>query len=185
MQGYSIFSSVRLLMNWSNLSGQDKTNAIITIVNATANICKEVAEIIQRMRGLDPKSFDFQVQCVKWNQATGQEAPKVTDQEEKPDGSVSVSSNLDEKQIAAVNSVEAEAPVEEQMGAAVNDVELAGKVEKTFGLGEVACAGFAVAANIASAVCLGFQIANDFETGQPPGIKAMVCRLPVNFEYMD
>ena len=76
-----------------------------------------------------------------------------------------------------MTSAEEGAPLDEQMAANVADPALAGEAAKTFSLAETVTGAIAVAANVATAVGIGFQIANDFETDQPAGIKALVRAL--------
>ena len=164
-------------MNWGTLSDADRANAILSIVNSVALIFKDVGSLIAKLRNAEPGSFDYQIACVEWNKTVGQESPKAMDQEKGSGGEIEMTPILDEKELAAVNSAEEGASLDEQMAASVADPALAGQAAKTFSLAETVAGAIAVAANVATAVCIGFQIANDFETDQPAGIKTLVSAL--------
>lgn len=168
--------SVKFLMNWNNISDADKANAILSIVNSVGLIFKDCASLVQRLRGLEPNSFDYQASCVTWNKKVGKESPKAVDQEKLPNGDTETTPLLNEKALAEVNTEAAGKSLSEQMAETVADTEITTGLPKTFSLTEAVTGALAVAANIATAVCIGFQIANDFKTGQPAGIKAMVSR---------
>lgn len=161
-------------MNWSNLSDQDRALAIISVVQTTVNVCKDVASMIQKIRGKPPGSVDFQIECVKWNQSVGTEAPKVNAQETDASGVVKNSPILGEKGIEGVNSEKAEMTIEQQMGEVAADTKVAAKAAKTYSLAEAVCGSLMVVVNVASAVCIGFQIKEDFDTNQPTVIKVLV-----------
>ena len=143
-------------MNWNNLSDADRANAILSIANSAGMIFKDCASLVQRLRSLDLNSFDYQASCVTWNSKVGNKSPKGVDQEKAAYGETETTPLLNEKQLAEVNPQAEGESLNEQIGKTVADGEFANNVGKTFSLSEAVTGALAVAANVASAVCIGF-----------------------------
>lgn len=126
-----------------------------------------------------PPSFDFKIGCVKWNQATGEVGGHTVSsaEEDAATGEKTVVPALDEKAISEISAARTGSPraaIEKSLAKVATADEAASDMSKTFSLTEAVTSVIAIAANVAAAVCMGYQIKDDFKNGESPGIEAMV-----------
>ena len=163
-------------MNWSNLSPENRALAILSIVQSTAGILKGIADIvslIQKIRDLDPSTLPGKLVYIELSQRIGKQGPMAVVQTENEEGDVvQAEAVMDDETLEKVSPELG--TVDQAIGAVVSDVESASKLDKVFSLGTKVCATLSVVVNIATCVCIGYQIKADFDQNQPAGIKALV-----------
>ncbi|KAG9254830.1 uncharacterized protein F5Z01DRAFT_673975 [Emericellopsis atlantica] len=151
-----LYQSIKYLQAWGTLTAPEKAEAVIGMVQMVVRTGTDLAKIIQTMRGKDPNSFDFKINCVKWNNTTGEVGGHtVIERIENAEGDMLIQPALDDEKIGDIREEAVEG------------------ITKTFRLSEAVASIIAIAANIAAAVCMGYQIRDDFKKGEAPGIEAM------------
>lgn len=71
-----------------------------------------------------------------------------------------------------------ESSVEKALAKAATGEKVAEGIEKEFSVTESVACVIAIAANVAAAVCMGYQIKDDFKNGESPAIESLVRRIP-------
>lgn len=180
MQGYTIYKAIEFLMDWNNLSPAQRAVGILTIVEATLRAISDgLVEIYKAIRNLDPDSLGFQLQCVRWSNASAKKVKMQQDAESPED----LQPVLDEESIALIprinedGEVNPEIPersVSQQMGEGGATVapEAPLEIAKKFSLSSLAVEGVMLALNIASVVMMAQELKNDWGKIDD-GIKAM------------
>lgn len=169
--GFGLYMSVKYFMGWDNLSDADRATAVIGFVQTVVMTARDVAALVNVLRGKDPASFDYKITCLKWNNKVGANDVGGRNISAK-DANGEVKSALDHEKIEGIQNPKAET-MSDKLAAKVGTSEVAGEVTKEFSLMETATSVIAIAANIASCVCMGLQIQADYDEDMPPSIIAM------------
>lgn len=65
MDGFGLYMSVKYFMGWGDLSDADRASAVIGFIQTVVMTARDLAAVINVMRGKDPASFDFKLSCIK------------------------------------------------------------------------------------------------------------------------
>lgn len=169
LYGFGIYASIKAFMDWSNLKPQEKAQAVIDIVDVTANIFNDIVKF-----SAASKLATAQTSIAELMQA-GTEIQDAVGLERATQIAGRIGVKVD------VELADLGAPALGRAGEVAGEALMqAGSLEETAGkwltFSKVAGAfatGMTILAIGAACVCTGFQIANDFSTGQPVAIKVL------------
>ncbi len=170
MYGYAIQSTIQGFMNWNELKLQEKTQLIINTVETVVSMCKDIT-VYKASQSVAKFGTSFDELM---------EASRIINQAQEGE-SIVLKGNRIVKVIMGIEMDELAAPFLAQGGrVSAAEVQMLGKLDAASmtwinlaKVGTVFARGMTILALGAACVVTGFQIANDFETGQSATIKTL------------
>mmetsp|Transcript_64050 Transcript_64050/g.73512 ORF Transcript_64050/g.73512 Transcript_64050/m.73512 type:complete len:300 (-) Transcript_64050:46-945(-) len=161
--GYAFYNIIEGFLNWKNLPWQQKLELITNFVQSLGEVVNTIFKIINVFR--DPKAtrpeltdaikkYDDAIQSPETVESVGDFA-----KEQAPDIDPTLN-EVDEPGLGRTGQIASE------------DATTVSRFDKLMNWTEKICRGLNVLALAAACVGLGFQIKDDFATGQPPVVKA-------------
>lgn len=167
--GFGIYASIHAFMAWGNLKPHEKVQAVIDMVDVTANIFNDITKFTAAS-----KLSTAQTSITEVMQA-GTEIQNAVEVERATQIAGRIGVKID------VQLMDLSAPALGRAGEVAGEALVrAGSLEQTATkwlrlskVTNVFASGMTILALGAACVCTGFQIANDFSTGQPVAIKVL------------
>jgi len=166
--GFGIFQSIETFMDWEDLNPSQRTAAVTGVLQITVSMFNDVAKF-QAARTL--ASAEASMDEVMAAAGEIQDAARLNRLTVAADR-IGIELDIELGDLAAPGIAAGGGAAGAALTNAENLVETATRWTKVANITEIAAHGMTVVALAAGCVATGFQIQNDFDTGQPPVIKA-------------
>ncbi|WP_127534454.1 hypothetical protein [Paenibacillus kobensis] len=167
--GFGIYSSIQTFMGWKDLTSENKTKAVIDLVDLSANIFSDISKFTAASKLAKAESAAAELMQAGADIQNAMEVQRMS----RVAGQIGIKVDAGLIEVAAPELAQAGQAAGEAMAKAESLEAAASSWSTVSKVASVFARGMTILALGAACVCTGFQIASDFSQGQPVAVKVL------------